>query len=99
PPDEPWSRETLREAVDEGSELVRRSLSQFAHIDYPDGSIRLFASGEEFQLDSELASLARILTGPEPLRGETLRPLMENRDALALLTELTNEGFLTVERL
>lgn len=97
PPDEPWTRESLKDALNEGVELLRRSLGQFAHIDFPDGSSRLFAVGEEFHLDPDLAPLARIITGPEPLQGENIRPLIENRDALALLTELVNEGFLTVE--
>ena len=97
PPDTPWTREELREAIQGGAELVRRSLGQFVHMDYSDGSSRLFAAGEEFHLDADLSQVAPILTGPAPLTAETLQPLLENRDALALLTELANEGFLSVE--
>lgn len=98
PPDDPWTRESLREAIATGGELVRRTLGQFAHIDYPNGTSSLFASGEEFHLDSDLSWVAPVITGPAPLDAETLRPLLENRDALALLTELANEGLLSVER-
>ncbi|HEX7070631.1 MAG TPA: cupin domain-containing protein, partial [Rhodothermales bacterium] len=35
PPDEPWERETLLKALEDGGEMVRRSLGQFVHIDHP----------------------------------------------------------------
>lgn len=98
PPDEPWTRDALHAEIDSGAELVRRTLGQFVHIDFPDGTSSLFASGEEFRLDRDLAPFAPILTGPRPLQGDLLRPFLDNRDALALLTELANEGMLTVER-
>lgn len=96
-PEPSYDSHALRAALSSGAELVRLGLGHYVYLDHPDGNVSLFALGEEFRLDPDLAFAARIITGSNPLRESSLGRLLGDQHATRLLLKLVNDGLLAVE--
>ena len=95
--DETWDAQALRNTIEKGATLVRWSPTRFAYIELTGGIISLFAHGDEYILEPELAFAAPLLTGTKPLNDATLREYLETPEFLLVLLELVNDGHIEVE--
>ncbi len=92
----PTRPDELRDAVKRGAVLERWTVAQLAYIDREDGSRVLFASGEAYPLDVELAYAAPLVTGRARLDRETLGARLGDARLVELLTALVDRGALIV---
>jgi len=95
-PDEAWVVDDLQQALDDDAVFERLSPTRFAYVEHARGTISLFAHGDEYILEPELAFAAPLLTGVAPLTGETLRAHIDAPDFPLLLVELINDGHIHV---
>ena len=94
PPAEPYDVAELREELEQGAVLRRSAVAHFAHVRHDDGSATLFAGGTEFVLAPDIAALAPLITGPEPITADALD---DAGAAITLFVELINDGWLWVD--
>ena len=95
-PEREWTGEDLAGALRGGAELVRAAPNRFAFVERHNGCAVLFAHGETYPLEPELAYAAPLISGREPLNAETLGEALEDEDFLELLAALANAGSVEV---
>lgn len=95
--DTPFAADDLIDTLHQGALLRRSAVAYFAYIDTPAGGATLFACGASYPLDPALAFAAPLISGAAPLNLSTLKPHLNSPNFLALITDLVNEGYLTVE--
>lgn len=96
PSEADWSADDVAEILRDGAELRRAVPNRFAFIEHEDGSADLFALGDEFRLDPELAYAAPLLAGRSPLTASELDADLGDEAFQALLAELVNGGHLEI---
>ncbi len=90
PLEQPLSRADWLAALEQ-NEVLRRDC-RLAFIREGDGAL-LFAAGESRPLPPELAFVAPLLCERRALNRAALSPILDDSRALALLVELTNQGY------
>ena len=83
----PPSKTRIRRALQRGTHFVRLSPSCMVYREFDD-CIRMYALGTEHRLRRDLKPFAQLLTGSERLHFDSLRPYLEDGDALSLLQML-----------
>ncbi len=96
PPARPISAKQLRRRLLQGAFLRRNAIPELAYVRHEGGSATLFASGEAYELSPELAEVAPLLTGRQPLTAETLQPWLNRDELLELLQTLVHSGILSL---
>lgn len=96
PRDEPVSSDDLADAVRRGTDLRRSPATRIAYRSQSNGTTTLFVNGDARDLSGDGADLAPILAGRERIPAADLQPHLDG-DALSLLTELVNDGFLELD--
>jgi 50S ribosomal protein L16 3-hydroxylase len=96
PSEENWTGRKLAKSVGAGASLERVAPKRLAFIRHDSGEVSLFAHGDEYLLDPDLAYAAPLISGSEPLDGETLLEKLGDRDFSDLLAELVNGGHLEI---
>jgi 50S ribosomal protein L16 3-hydroxylase len=94
--EENWTGRKLAKSVGAGASLDRVAPKRLAFIRHDSGEVSLFAHGDEYLLDPDLAYAAPLISGSEPLDGETLLDKLRDRDFSDLLAELVNSGHLEI---
>ncbi len=97
PADEKWSVEALREAVVSGAALDRVDPNRFAFAPLDDGSALLFAHGEAIEVDRQIAQVAPLISGDDPLDAHTLADFLQDEAFAKLLARLVNDGHLIID--
>lgn len=91
------TEDDVAEAV-RGGAGVRHTLGvRLAYVDLPDGARTLFAGGQAFRLEPDLAFSAPLLTDRLSVPAADLAPYVDAPDFCQLLATLVAEGFLTLE--
>lgn len=95
-PEELWDAEDLQKALRRGAELERVAPTRLAYVRHVRGSVSLFAHGDEYVLEPELAFAAPLFSGMEPLTAGALDPHFGEPGFGSLLAALVNDGHLEV---
>ena len=95
-PEREWTGEDLAGALRGGAELVRAAPNRFAFVERHNGCAILFAHGETYPLEPELAYAAPLIAGRGPLNAETLGEALEDGNFLELLVVLVDAGSVEV---
>ncbi|MEX0747500.1 MAG: cupin domain-containing protein [Rhodothermales bacterium] len=91
-----WTGRELAQSVGAGASLERVAPKRMAFIRHDSGEVSLFAQGEEYLLDPDLAYAAPLLCGSDRLTAETLHDQLRDRDFSELLADLVNSGHLEI---
>lgn len=95
PLDEPLTNAEFLALFDECQTLWRNEFSRVAHIVNEDGSVYLYAGGEEYPVAAPQAWLAQLITDQRLIEfDDDLATGLQDAAALSLLTQLTNDGHL-----
>lgn len=97
PPGEPYTEVEVGDLLLHMAELERVVSARFSYIQHAKGDASLFVNGGEYYLDSDLAFVAPLLSGGEPLNADALQPYLRKEGFVRVITELLNEGFLEIE--
>jgi 50S ribosomal protein L16 3-hydroxylase len=95
-PDAAVDPDRLAEALQAGSGLRRRAAAELAWLPARDGGAVLFAAGEAWDLEPDLAPLAPILCGTGTLDAARLAGHVREPSAARLLAELVQRGVLVL---
>lgn len=82
------------EQLQNGASLARTPGARMAYVDHADGSRTLFAAGEAFHLDADLAWAAPLLADASTIDATALAPHLESPDLSDLVATLISDGVL-----
>ncbi len=82
------------EQLQNGASLARTPSARMAYVDHADGSRTLFAAGEAFHLDADLAWAAPLLADASTIDATALAPHLESPDLSDLVATLISDGVL-----
>lgn len=94
PPEEPFTKAALVEAVRGGSAVRHGPASRLAYMTRGDGTASLFVDGEERRLPADLAFAGPLLADRATIGAGRLQPHLDNEAFVQLLIELVNAGVL-----
>lgn len=84
-------------AIREGAGLAHAAGARFAYVDLDGGARTLFAGGQAYRLEKEVAFTAPLLADRRQIPAADLQPHLDDPDLLDLLTALVGDGFLEIE--
>ncbi|GMQ81503.1 MAG: cupin domain-containing protein [Rhodothermia bacterium] len=92
-PESVITSEELRERLEEGAHVRASVVSMVMYDQLPDGSLMLFAGGEEYAVDAKYASILARLTGRQ---GLALERLPQDEAFTNVIVDLINQGFFEI---
>ena len=95
-PDEPYTETEVGDLLLHTAALERSISARFSYIQHANGDASLFVNGGEYYLESDVAFVAPLLSGGEPLNADALQPFLRKEGFVRVITELINEGFLEI---
>lgn len=93
-PEEELRPKKFKELFKKHGALWRSEYTRYAHYTDAVGITRLYVAGEEYEMYGDGPKVAQMLAGQRVFRYKELKPYLEDKDLLELLTDLYNLGAL-----